>query len=347
MNANALLPRLTFASARLERLASGAGTVHVLELTASDGTTGSAPLRLSEDTHHAIRRFGPKLLGRPVFAAAERWSQFAALLGPHALGPNWAAFSAIENASADLCARALGVPLYELLGGHARRRIAVAMSLTCRHGNIEPLIARARHLLSLGVEAILVRTTRLDWRAAVLCLGALREAFGPDLRLRLAFLRPLSPDDHEYCLRAVAPLGLEYIQDATVQLRPSDAPRCTRRAIRDWDCVADVLRSPAFPAFSLSVLGWGGVAGITRLAVAARVFHRDIVLSSDVVDGQEAALSAQIALALPAISMGIELPIGHDDATFSSMCHGIPMPTDPAPSVSVMDLEMASGQPRE
>jgi L-alanine-DL-glutamate epimerase-like enolase superfamily enzyme len=200
------------------------------------------------------------------------------------------------------------------------------MSLAWHGGEMEPLIARARDLLALGVEAIVVRCGRAEWRNAAACLQALRDTFGRDLRLRLAILRPLSPSDHERCVRMVTPLDLEYIQVATVRPHPYEMPQCTRNAIQEWDNLADALRSPAFQAFNLSVMGWGGVTGIARLAAACRVFQRQIVLSCDVAHGREVVLSAHVATALPAVSLGIEMPIELDDAIFAYVCQGILLP---------------------
>jgi L-alanine-DL-glutamate epimerase-like enolase superfamily enzyme len=305
--------------------------VRVLELIGSDGTIGSSPICLHDQTYRAIKRLGPDLLGRPIFAAAERWATYTASRGPHALGPTWAAVSAIENASADLCARTLGIPLYELLGGCARRRITVAMSIVSEHGDIDSLIARAGQLLALGVQAIAVRCTPAEWRSACALLRAAREVFGRDLRLRLSLLRALPPNEYECCMRAVIPLELEYIQDATVHPRTSDTTQCTRHALRDWDNVADALRSPAFHAMNLSVMGWGGVAGIGRLAAACRVFQREVVLSCDVANGAELPISVHVALALPAVTMGVEIPIKLDDAIFARVCQGIPTTEDGPP----------------
>jgi len=58
----------------------------------------------------------------------------------------------------------------------------------------------------------------------------------------------------------------------------------------------------------LSASGWGGVTGLRHAGAACRVFGREVALSCDTMGGAEQALATHAALAIPAMTMGIELP---------------------------------------
>jgi L-alanine-DL-glutamate epimerase-like enolase superfamily enzyme len=313
-------PPLTFESARLRPPPIRGGTLYHLELIASDGTTGSAPVRVFDDTRPILKRLCVALLGQPVFAAAERWARHTSRAGPHACGPTWTALSAIENAAADLTARALGVPLYELLGGCARRRLTVAASIVAERREIDHVTSRVGRLLTLGVQAVVVRSPHAQWRPAHQLLAALRDTFGWDLRLRLALERPLTRDEQHACMASMKNLALEYIEDRAIDAYTNDSPRCTRAAVREWDSIADTLRSPAYAVVNLSVMGWGGVPGIERIGAACRVLRREVVLSCDTTMGADLPLSTHVALALPAATMGVTIPLGLDDTTITWLC---------------------------
>jgi|HubBroStandDraft_6_1064221.scaffolds.fasta_scaffold222558_1 L-alanine-DL-glutamate epimerase-like enolase superfamily enzyme len=325
-------PTLTFESARLRPPPTSGATLYHLELTANDGTMGSAPVRVFDRTRRVLRRLSLALLGQPVFAAAERWTRHASRAGPYACGPLWTAVSAIENAAADLSARALGVPLHELLGGCARRRLTVAASIVAEPCEIDRLIARVDRVLTLGVQAVVVRAPHAEWSVACQLLAALRDAFGQDLRLRLALERSLTRDAYQACMASIKSLTLEYIEDRAIDAYPNGIPRCTRVAVREWDGIADALRSPAYAVVNLSVLGWGGVPGIERMGATCRVLQREVMLSCDATMGAELPLSTHVALALPAATRGVTIPIGLDDTTITRLCQGT-LATDDAPGI--------------
>ncbi len=106
------------------------------------------------------------------------------------------AISGVETALWDIKGKALGVPVYELLGGRTRDRVKLYANAWYRQGmSPEELADAARAVLELGVQGLKfnpwggrpgIDFYRLDnsiLNAGIDAVGAVREAVGPDLDL--------------------------------------------------------------------------------------------------------------------------------------------------------------------
>jgi galactonate dehydratase len=126
-----------------------------------------------------------------------------------------AAISAIDMALHDVVGRALGVPVYQLLGGRQRDR--VPCFATVKAHSLELLTARTRALLSEGWKVIrtgiLSREERegevFDPRDSIALnaewLTLLREALGPDFVLGIDYHHRLTvPEAASFCQRLPA-----------------------------------------------------------------------------------------------------------------------------------------------
>ena len=126
-----------------------------------------------------------------------------------------------EVAVWDLAARALGEPLWRLLGGRAERMLAYASS-----GELVAPEERARRVTALrdaGVRAVKLRFGHADWRADVAVVEAVRAAVGSDVELlvdanhgwRMAGDRgrPWDVADALQCARALEPLGVYWLEE--------------------------------------------------------------------------------------------------------------------------------------
>jgi D-galactarolactone cycloisomerase len=126
-----------------------------------------------------------------------------------------------EVAVWDLAARALGQPLWRLLGGRSERLIAYASSA-------EPVDAeeRARRVIALrdaGVRAIKLRFSDPDWRRDVELVERVRDAAGPGVELMVdANQGWRMPGDRSgrwdaatasQCARALEPLGVYWLEE--------------------------------------------------------------------------------------------------------------------------------------
>src|ERR687896_1896475 len=126
-----------------------------------------------------------------------------------------------EGAVWDLAARALGEPLWRLLGGRSERILAYASS-----GELVAPEERARRVVALrdaGVRAVKLRFHSPDWRDDVAVVRAVREAVGTSVELmvdanhgwRMAGDRGARWDVATaiQCARALEPLGVYWLEE--------------------------------------------------------------------------------------------------------------------------------------
>ncbi len=166
-----------------------------------------------------------------------------------------------EVATWDLAGRALGEPLWRLLGGRSERLLAYASSG-------EPVDAgeRARRVAALserGVRAVKLRFHHRDWRRDVELVERVRDAVGADVELMVdANQGWRMPGDREdrwdvatasQCARALEPLGVYWLEEP---LRTDDVDGyATLRRRTSLRIAAGELVRGAFEARDLIVRG--------------------------------------------------------------------------------------------
>ena len=196
-----------------------------------------------------------------------------------------------EVATWDLGARALGEPLWRLLGGRSERLLAYASS-----GELVEAEERARRVVELrerGLRAVKLRFRHSDWRRDVDVVERVRAAVGADLDLmvdanhgwRMAGDRGARWDvsTATQCARALEPLGVYWLEEplptddvegyATLRRRTSlriAAGEMVRGAFEARDLIlrggVDVVQPDAVLA--------GGLSGCRRIAAMADLCGR-------------------------------------------------------------------------
>ena len=91
--------------------------------------------------------------------------------------------AAVEMALWDLNGRALGVPVHRLLGGRVRDRVPLSWSLAVADPTAE--VAEARDKVARGHRIFKIKTAAHPVAEDVARVRAIREAVGPDVRLRV------------------------------------------------------------------------------------------------------------------------------------------------------------------
>lgn len=119
--------------ARIESLRADAGwrTYDYLKVTADNGLVGWSEYNETfggPGVSAAIDRLAPAIIGKDPRAYEAQVALMQALRRTSAGGMAQQAIGAIENALLDLKARALGIPVYEMLGGPVRERIRLYWS---------------------------------------------------------------------------------------------------------------------------------------------------------------------------------------------------------------------------
>jgi D-galactarolactone cycloisomerase len=196
-----------------------------------------------------------------------------------------------EVATWDLAGRALGEPLWRLLGGRSERLLAYASS-----GELVEARERARRVAALserGVKAVKLRFHHRDWRRDVEVVERVRDAVGADVELMVdANQGWRMPGDREgrwdvatasQCARALEPLGVYWLEEP---LRTDDVDGyATLRRRTSLRIAAGEMVRGAFEARDLIVRGGvdviqpdavlaGGLSGCRRIAALADLCGR-------------------------------------------------------------------------
>jgi L-alanine-DL-glutamate epimerase-like enolase superfamily enzyme len=196
-----------------------------------------------------------------------------------------------EVAAWDLAGRALGEPLWRLLGGRSERLLAYASS-----GELVDAEERARRVVGLsecGVKAVKLRFHHSDWRRDVEVVERVRDAVGADVELMVdANQGWRMPGDREgrwdvatasQCARALEPLGVYWLEEP---LRTDDVDGyATLRRRTSLRIAAGEMVRGAFEARDLIVRGGvdvvqpdavlaGGLGGCRRIAALADLCGR-------------------------------------------------------------------------
>ena len=182
---------------RVEDLHGAAGwrTTSYLKIATSDGIVGWS--EYSEDVGNlgltaTLRALGERLIGLDPL----RIESILALLYTHSVpawsGINQQALAAIGNALLDIKGKALGVPVYQLMGGKVRDRVpCYANAWFAGSKTPAQFAAKAKETIKLGFEALkwdpfgaaYLNLTTKEFELAMDCVAAVREAVGLSVQL--------------------------------------------------------------------------------------------------------------------------------------------------------------------
>jgi L-alanine-DL-glutamate epimerase-like enolase superfamily enzyme len=197
----------------------------------------------------------------------------------------------VEVAVWDLAARALGEPLWRLLGGRSERLLAYASS-----GELVEPAERARRVLALrdvGVRAVKIRFHHADWRDDLAVVEAVRDAVGSDVELmvdanhgwRMAGdrERPWDVADAIQCARALEPLGVYWLEEPLpttdvegyARLRAGTSLRIAAgEMVRSLHEARELVLRGGVDVVQPDVVLAGGMAGCRRIAALADLCGR-------------------------------------------------------------------------
>ncbi|MGF7161006.1 L-alanine-DL-glutamate epimerase-like enolase superfamily enzyme [Rhodoligotrophos appendicifer] len=122
------------------------------------------------------------------------------------------AISAIDTALWDIAGKALGVPVWRLLGGEDRPVPAYAGGLFLSDP-IDVIVKEAEDYKAAGFGAIKMRCGGKDWRDDIARVEAVRAAVGPDLTLMVDVVQGWTVERAIKLGRALEPYDLYYIED--------------------------------------------------------------------------------------------------------------------------------------
>jgi len=194
------------------------------------------------------------------------------------------ALGAVEAAMLDIKGKALGVPVFELLGGRFRDRV----QCYANHwffGAVTPddYAERARAAVAMGYKAlkwdpfhdVSLEMSPAERRATVAIVEAVRDAVGPDVELMLDVHGRLNVPTAIAMCRALAPYGLAWIEEPTppesiaalAEVRAaSPVPIAAGERWYEPERFAEALRLKAVDVLQPDVSHAGGLGVVKRIA---------------------------------------------------------------------------------
>ena len=266
----------------------------------------------------AIKHFREFLIGRDATRIGALWQEM--YRGQYFEGGRilTGAISAIDIALWDIAGKALGVPIYRLLGGRQRERVPCFITTTKPFD--ESLIEDAKALADVGWRVIRAtagefgsteRTTELDIRRSIASgaavMAELRQELGNDITLGIDYHHRLSvADTASFCQKM--PTGtLDFIEDP-IRYQTPEAYKTLRQMIdvpfaigeecaSKWDFMPYI--EQGITSFArIDVCNVGGFSEAIKIAAAAETHYID-VMPHDPLGPICSASTIQLSAAIP------------------------------------------------
>jgi L-Ala-D/L-Glu epimerase len=191
--------------------------------TGPEGLGEAVPLALRgddtlEETERAITEAANRLIGLDLDASTEDPQGFAVatmleLTAPRRLAP--AAGAALESALFDVVAKASSQPLWKFLGADAPRPVECNATLTS--GPPDAVAAQAAAWAEDGFATFKLKLAAGDDDVAT--VAAVRDALGPEARIRVDANEAWSPGEALRALDAIEPYDIELAEQPVAGLR--------------------------------------------------------------------------------------------------------------------------------
>ena len=238
-------------------------------------------------------------------------------------------FSPIEVAALDLAGKALGRPVCDLLGGAVRDAVPFSAYLFYKHaggggedGDARPdrygealtpeaMVAQARAMVAeYGFKSVKLKAGVLDPDEEVRTIRLLRDAFGPDVPLRIDPNCAWTVETSLAVGRALAD-ALEYLEDPTPTI-PGMAevrrrllaegiamPLATNMAVTKWSDVPESVRVDAVQVILGDHHYWGGLRAVAQLGRLCETFGLGLSMHSNTHLGISLMAMVHLAAATP------------------------------------------------
>ena len=211
--------------------------------------------------------FAPRIIGKSPFDIAPLMVAME-----DAVYHSQYAQAAIADALYDFQGKALGVPLYAMLGGKCRDKIAMCGLLSIKP-TVEETIDAAQELFETGYRTFVVKTDN-DVGADVRAVKAVRERFGDGVAIRIDSNAGMTFDSALELLKKLEPYNLQAAEqlleiwdlDGTAELaRRVDIPLLADEQISTDHDLLGVIRKRAATAFQTKVAKNGGLWNTRKL----------------------------------------------------------------------------------
>ena len=292
-----------------------------VRLSTNAGLTGLGEGRTSAAFERELPRFYELVSGESPFDIA-RYRQAGRAAARAGNTNTAAAFSALEHAQWDLVGKALGVPVYALLGGRLRDELPVYANINRATVDRTPsgFAENARAAVRQGFTAIKAAPfdgfpdlsapaseVRSATELGISCVEAMREAIGPDVKLKIDCHSNFDVDLAVAVARRLEPQNLSWYEEPVAPTRVDDT-----KAIAD--------------AITQRMAGGEALFGIEEFAPlcqerAVGVIMPDVIFCGGILEGQRIATVAD----LHGVAVSPHNPSGPVQTAASiQLCAGMP-----------------------
>lgn len=244
-----------------------------------DPTPGYSEMGVEEVVAAAKERLGPALVDSDPLNITAVLHRMDALCP----GRNEAK-ALLEMALFDLKGKALGVPVWSLLGGKLRNEVA----LNAWIGAVPPerAAAEAAEWCRLGFRSAKIKVGG-EFKGDVARVGAVREAVGAKVSLRVDANEGLNVESAIRLARALAPYEISLFEQPVPRTdlrglarirRASPIPIMADESVRDAETLLELIRLEAADLIKVKVMKQGGILRTLRLVAIAEAAGLGVIL---------------------------------------------------------------------
>jgi L-alanine-DL-glutamate epimerase-like enolase superfamily enzyme len=261
-----------------------------------------------ESLPHELERFKPHVLGNDPFAIEAILQEL-----DRSLAGGSQAKAGIDCALHDLCARALGVPLYNLLGGKVRSSVPVLRIVAIK--TPAEMAEQAQKLLDQGYHYFKIKVHG-DVDEDVARVKAIRERLGADARLTIDANQSYSPKDAIAAINRMAEYRLDLVEQPVSRHDLKGLELVTRsvpvvveadEGAGTIDEIMTLVSNRIIDAVSLKIQKLGGLRNALAAARICEAGHVKYRLGAHVGTRLGNAHAIHLAAALPGVDYACEL----------------------------------------
>jgi L-Ala-D/L-Glu epimerase len=281
----------------------------LVRVTTDDGLIGWGEATSGSDAasvEAAIRSMAPFVVDRdPWNRDAMRADAFGYGLWKFAAGTGNFAWAGIDMALADICGKAVGQPLWRLLGGAVRNDVTYFSYLA--RGDDDDLRAQVKAGLAAGYDVFYLKVG-LDDREDEHMVATLRDALGPGPRLRIDANSSWSVPQALRMLERLAEHGIDFVEQPVREtprgqlgeLRGrSPIAVCANEGLWSEDDAYARIRAREADVYCFSPSWVGSLTAFSRLAHVAELEGLQVCKHTHGELGITAAACQHVLLTLP------------------------------------------------
>jgi L-alanine-DL-glutamate epimerase-like enolase superfamily enzyme len=221
--------------------------------------------------------YGPRLIGMDLSDLDAMWSMF-----DRSLPGNFNARAALDHAVHDALGKALGVPVYKLIGGLCQPRIPLEWSVSMADDTDAMVREATKAVEQFGIRVLCVKAGHRDgWRRDVENFLAVRRAVGPDIQVGVDPNCGWHVADAKRAVRAMAEHRLDYVEQpiarddiaGLVALRDflDGIPLMADESLMTLRDAYDLARAGAVDVFCIKLYKTGGLRQAKKIAAIGEV----------------------------------------------------------------------------